>query len=53
MMLTFTDNNEGTPSMKAAQGAAYGGGSPAFFKIINEWREKDDFAGLDVRSFEN
>ncbi len=32
--------------MKAAQGAAYGGGSPAFFKILDEWKAKDDLSGM-------
>ena len=51
--LTFTDNNEGTPSASAAQNAAYGGGSPAFLKILEDWRAKDDFSGLDAQKFEN
>lgn len=41
-------NNEGTPSLRAARNAAYGGGSPAFLKILEDWREKDDLEGLDV-----
>ncbi|KAK3055853.1 hypothetical protein LTR09_003087 [Extremus antarcticus] len=46
-------NNEGTPSASAAQNAAYGGGSPAFLKILEDWRAKDDFSGLDAQKFEN
>ncbi|KAK3704517.1 hypothetical protein LTR37_013800 [Vermiconidia calcicola] len=45
-------NNEGTPSASAAQSAAYGGGSPAFLKILEDWRAKGDFEGLDVTHFE-
>ena len=50
---SVTDNNEGTPSASGAQNGAYGGGSPAFLKILEDWRAKDDFDGLDVRKFEN
>lgn len=42
-------NNEGKPSPVAARNAAYGGGSPAFLKILEEWRKKDDLEGLDVK----
>lgn len=42
-------NNEGKPSLKAARNANYGYGSPAFIKILREWREKGDLEGLDVR----
>ena len=45
-------NNEGKPSMTAARNATYGGGSPAFLKILTEWRKADDLKGLDVRSFD-
>ena len=33
-------NNEGSPSNSAGRNASYGGGSPAFIKILEEWREK-------------
>ncbi|KAK3066605.1 hypothetical protein LTS18_001609, partial [Coniosporium uncinatum] len=42
-------NNEGTPSQTAGRNASYGGGSPQFLKILEDWRAKDDFEGLDVR----
>jgi cation diffusion facilitator CzcD-associated flavoprotein CzcO len=42
-------NNEGQPSMSAARNATYAYGSPAFIKILAEWRKADDFAGLDIK----
>jgi hypothetical protein len=45
-------NNEGKPSMTAARNATYGGGSPAFLKILTDWRKANDLKGLDVRSFD-
>jgi hypothetical protein len=42
-------NNEGKPSMSAARNATYGFGSPAFIKILTEWRNANDLAGLDVK----
>lgn len=42
-------NNEGKPNKSAARNANYGYGSPAFIKILTEWREKGDFEGLDVQ----
>ncbi|KAF2094109.1 cyclohexanone 1,2-monooxygenase [Rhizodiscina lignyota] len=41
-------NDEGRPNPKRAQSASYGGGSPAFLKILEEWREKGDMEGLDL-----
>lgn len=42
-------NNEGLPaSMAAARSGTYGAGSPAFYKVLRDWRAKDDFEGLDV-----
>jgi cation diffusion facilitator CzcD-associated flavoprotein CzcO len=46
-------NNEGTPSRTGARNAAYGGGSPAFIKILQDWRAKDDLDGLDVKYFDS
>jgi len=46
-------NNEGKPSLTAARNATYGGGSPAFLKILTEWRKADELKGLDIRLFEN
>jgi hypothetical protein len=42
-------NNEGKPSMIAARNATYGFGSPAFIKILTEWRKAGDLAGLDIK----
>jgi cyclohexanone monooxygenase len=46
-------NNEGTPSKSGARNGAYGGGSPAFIKILQDWRAKDDLEGLDLQYFES
>lgn len=40
-------NNEGTAIEGAARNGAYGAGSPAFLKILEEWRGKGDFEGLE------
>jgi hypothetical protein len=42
-------NNEGKPSMSAARNATYAYGSPAFIKILTDWRNANDLAGLDVQ----
>jgi hypothetical protein len=31
-------------------GASYGEGPMAFFRLMAEWREAGDFAGLELRS---
>jgi cation diffusion facilitator CzcD-associated flavoprotein CzcO len=41
-------NNEGTPSGRAAQNGSYGGGNLKFFKLLAEWREAGDLAGLEL-----
>ncbi|KAF2159384.1 hypothetical protein M409DRAFT_30135 [Zasmidium cellare ATCC 36951] len=46
-------NNEGTPSATAGRNASYGGGSPAFIKILEDWRAKGELGGLDVKYFED
>lgn len=46
-------NNEGTPSLSAAKNAAYGGGSPAFLKILEDWRTKGEMEGLDLKYFDS
>ena len=30
-------------------GGNFGGGAPAFFQLLREWREKGDLAGLELR----
>jgi cyclohexanone monooxygenase len=42
-------NNEGKPSMSAARNATYGHGSPAFLKILKDWRADGKLAGLDLK----
>ena len=42
-------NNEGMLSDRAAQNSFYGGGSPAFFRLLAEWRAAGDLAGLELR----
>jgi len=42
-------NNEGKPSPVAARNAAYGAGSPAFIKILEGWRAKNDLNGIDIK----
>ncbi|KAK5098970.1 hypothetical protein LTR70_000909 [Exophiala xenobiotica] len=43
-------NNEGLPrDIRVARSSTYGAGSPAFFKLLREWRAKDDLEGLDLK----
>jgi cyclohexanone monooxygenase len=44
-------NNEGKESLAAARNATYGYGSPAFIKILDEWRDAGDLAGLDFEYY--
>ncbi|KAM3416437.1 hypothetical protein BST61_g8032 [Cercospora zeina] len=44
-------NNEGTPSKTALRNASYGGGSPAFLKILEDWRADGKMEGLDLKYF--
>ena len=41
-------NNEGRASAVADRNAPYGAGPIAFIKLLREWREADDFAGLEL-----
>ena len=41
-------NNEGQPSGRATQNTSYGGGSIAFFKILDDWRTDGTLAGLTL-----
>lgn len=42
-------NNEGMPAnMATARSGTYGAGSPAFFKLLREWREKDELEGIEL-----
>ncbi len=43
-------NNEGKPGAGGGLiGSSYGHGPMAFFRILAEWRDAGDFAGLDLR----
>ncbi len=41
-------NNEGQPQGRSGQNGSYGRGNIAFWKILGEWREAGDLAGLDI-----
>jgi cyclohexanone monooxygenase len=41
-------NNEGKPGERSAQDGFYGGGSPEFIRILEEWRAKGTLPGLVV-----
>jgi cyclohexanone monooxygenase len=43
-------NNEGQVSELAVQNGFYGGGSIAFFKILEDWRNEGELRGLEVRA---
>jgi len=41
-------NNEGKPGERNGQNANYGGGPVEFFSVLKDWRERGDFAGLEM-----
>jgi cyclohexanone monooxygenase len=41
-------NNEGMPSDLQVRNGFYGGGSLAFIRLLNEWRARGDFAGMEL-----
>ena len=41
-------NNEGRVNPLAASFANYGKGSPAFFKLLAQWRDEGELAGLEL-----
>ncbi len=41
-------NNEGKPAERSARDGWYGGGSPAFIRILEDWRARGDLAGLEL-----
>ncbi|SMQ48755.1 unnamed protein product [Zymoseptoria tritici ST99CH_3D7] len=45
-------NNEGSASKTGARNASYGGGSPAFLKILEDWRATGEMEGLEMQYFE-
>jgi cyclohexanone monooxygenase len=42
-------NNEGKPGERSGQNGFYGGGSPQYFKLLEEWRAKGELEGLELR----
>jgi cyclohexanone monooxygenase len=43
-------NNEGMPGGVQVRNGFYGGGSLAFIKLLNDWRARGDFAGIELSS---
>lgn len=41
-------NNEGKPRDRTAQNSSYGGGSDAYFVILDKWRESGEMPGLSL-----
>jgi cyclohexanone monooxygenase len=41
-------NNEGKPAARSARDVSYGAGSPAFIRVLEEWRAAGALAGLEV-----
>jgi cyclohexanone monooxygenase len=41
-------NNEGRPAERSIRNGSYGGGSPAFIRLLESWRDAGTFAGLDM-----
>ena len=41
-------NNEGRPADRSVRNGWYGAGSPAFIKLLEEWRARGDLAGLEL-----
>jgi cyclohexanone monooxygenase len=41
-------NNEGRPAERSARNGFYGGGSPAFIRLLEDWRARGDLAGLEL-----
>ena len=43
-------NNEGIVNPTARRNSFYGGGSPEYFKLLEQWREQDKLEGLELTS---
>jgi cyclohexanone monooxygenase len=41
-------NNEGRPAERGVRNGFYGAGSPAFFRVLTDWRERGDLDGLEL-----
>ena len=42
-------NNEGRPAERSIRNGSYGGGSPAFVRLLAAWRDAGTFEGLELR----
>jgi len=42
-------NNEGKPEARSLQNANYGAGSPAFFQLLDDWRNEGTLEGLELQ----
>ena len=42
-------NNEGNPQVIAKQNGSYGAGPVAFVKVLEDWREAGELAGLELK----
>jgi cyclohexanone monooxygenase len=42
-------NNEGKPGERSSQDGFYGGGSPAYFALLRDWRAQGTLPGLELR----
>src|SRR5262245_17476258 len=41
-------NNEGRPAARSVRNGFYGAGSPAFIRLLEEWRARGDLNGLEL-----
>ena len=41
-------NNEGKPEERMLQNSNYGAGAPAFFQLLEGWREEGSLDGLNL-----
>ena len=44
-------NNEGKPEARGVQNSPYGQGPIPYFKMLAQWRESDQFSGLQLTTF--
>ena len=41
-------NNEGRPAERTVRNGSFGAGSPAFIRVLEQWRAEGSFAGLEM-----
>jgi hypothetical protein len=41
-------NNEGRPAARSVRDGFYGAGSPAFIRVLEDWRARGDLNGLEL-----